>query len=64
MPEHTPETLAAEVDRISAVGLVDDETAHSDEDKLATELIEQFAPDWARREWQRLGEATFARWCA
>lgn len=58
------ERLRQLVDKITDVGLYDDEAAHAEEDKLHLALIEQFCPEWVRTEVARLGAADFTRWCA
>lgn len=42
----------------------DDEAAHSMEDKLNEDLIDEFCPDWVKAEIKRVREADFNRWCA
>lgn len=59
----TPEELKQKVEQvIECAG--DDETAHSMEDNLHIELINEFCPEWVRSEVKRLSEADFCRWCA
>lgn len=42
----------------------DDEAAHSEEDKLHIELLQNYLPKELWVELERLNNADFARWCA
>lgn len=57
------EKLKNEVDRIIKFGC-DPEIAHSKEDRLHFEIINEFCPDWVKEEIDRLRDADFPRWYA
>lgn len=40
----------------------DPETAHCEEDGLCSAIIDEFCPEWVKKEINRLGEADFPRW--
>lgn len=42
----------------------DPERAHSEEDDLHVELINEFCPEWVKSEVDRLSSTRFPRWCA
>ena len=58
--------LAILIDEIIKIGAIegrnDSEEAHIIEDKLHLHLIEQFCPDWVKKEIKRLNDADFSRW--
>jgi len=56
--------LALLINGIIKIGINDSETAHSKEDQLHLRLIEQFCPDWVKKEIKRLDDADFSRWCS
>ena len=58
-----PSELKERVDSIIAVAY-DNEVAHSEEDKLYAELLDEYLPSKLLAEVIRLRKAEFARWCA
>ena len=59
----TEEELKKKVDAIIALS-GDDEAAHSEEDDLHRELLNQYLPNELWVEIVRLNNADFTRWCA
>lgn len=59
----TEEELKQKVDEIIKIS-GDPEQAHSNEDDLHIELIQEFCPNWVIKEVQRLSDTDFPRWCA
>jgi len=56
-------SLKIMVDKIISISN-DDEAAHSEEDDLHLVIIEQFCPEWVKKQVNRLSESDFCRWCA
>ena len=63
MEELNENILKEKVDTIIHIS-GDAEGAHSSEDKLHVEIINQFCPDWVKLEVKRLSDSDFPRWCA
>lgn len=42
----------------------DNEQAHCDEDALHQDIIDEFCPEWVKKEVDRLSEEDFTRWYA
>lgn len=61
--EKIQKELEKRVDKIIEMS-GDAEAAHSAEDELHLELIEEFCPEWIVKEVKRLSYADFQRWCA